>query len=310
MKKEDVDLNSKSHAFKYREVESKRLRTSFIITLIFMVIEIIGGLLTNSIALLSDAGHMFTHCFAIGLGLIAIYIARRPPCEHKTFGLYRAEVLAAFINGLFLLVMVALIIIESIERMINPVAVDAINMFFIAILGFIVNMLSVFILRSRGSKDINLKGVFFHMIADAISSIGIIVVAFIIILNPNWVILDPLISIAISIIICIWAWNVLKESTRTLLEISPKGLDIEMIRSDVKQNFAQISEIFHMHLWTITPEIRLFSGFIKLKDEIKYMEQFKLVNNISEYLKENYKIIESTIQISPSDQPESCNIQY
>ena len=116
MESKVINSSFTDHLFAYRSVTKKRLILSLSITIVFMVVEIIGGILTNSIALLSDAGHMFTHSFAIGISLIAIYIACKPPCHHKTFGMYRAEVLAAFINGLFLIPIVAIIMYEAIMR--------------------------------------------------------------------------------------------------------------------------------------------------------------------------------------------------
>ena len=131
------------HLFQYRSVERKKLYISLIITTTVMVLEIIGGLITNSIALLSDAGHMFTHSFAIGISLLAINIARKPPCHHKTFGLYRAEVLAAFINGLFLIPIVGIMIYEAILRFLNPEDVFGFYMLLIALIGLFVNLTSI-----------------------------------------------------------------------------------------------------------------------------------------------------------------------
>jgi len=135
------------HLFAYRSVAGKKLFLSLAITFFVMVIELIGGFLTRSIALISDAGHMFTHCFAIGISLVAIMIARKPPCHHRTFGLYRSEILAAFINGLFLLFIVGLIVNEAIRRMINPEEVASLSMLMIGVIGLVVNTASIVILR-------------------------------------------------------------------------------------------------------------------------------------------------------------------
>ncbi|MFX1316719.1 MAG: cation diffusion facilitator family transporter, partial [Promethearchaeota archaeon] len=231
------------HLFQYRSVERKKLYISLSITTIVMVLEIIGGLITNSIALLSDAGHMFTHAFAIGISLLAIIIARKPPCHHKTFGLYRTEVLAAFINGLFLIPIVGIIIYEAILRFLHPEEVFGFYMLLIALIGLFVNLTSIGILQGSKNNNLNVKSVFYHMIGDALSSIGI-VVASIIILYTNFNILDPIVSIGISILILYWAWSVLKESTRILLEMAPKGLNISTINDDLKSNFKEIMEIY------------------------------------------------------------------
>jgi len=293
------------HLFEYRNVEKKKLSLSLSITAIVMIIEIIGSILTNSIALLSDAGHMFTHTFAISISLIAILIAKKPPCHHRTFGLYRAEVLAAFINGLFLLFVVVIIIYEAIQRLINPEEVLGYQMLFIAFIGLFVNMLSIAILHGSHKKNMNIRGVFYHMISDAVSSIGIILAAIIILLT-GWNIIDPLVSLLISGLILYWAWGILKESSRVLLETAPKGLNVDIIGNDLKNNFSEIKNFNNMHLWTITPEMIVFSAHISLKEKYHNINKEKFVSKINSYLNSKYNIIESTIQISTDVELITC----
>jgi len=294
------------HLFQYRSVERKKLYISLIITTTVMVLEIIGGLITNSIALLSDAGHMFTHSFAICISLLAINIARKPPCHHKTFGLYRAEVLAAFINGLFLIPIVGIMVYEAILRFLNPEEVFGFYMLLIALIGLLVNLTSIKILQGSHNNNLNVKSVFYHMIGDAASSIGI-VIASIIILYTDFNILDPVVSIGISMVILYWAWSVLKESTRILLEMAPKGLNIDTINDDLKNNFKEIIEIYNMHLWTITPDMLMFSAYIKIDEEMN-VNQDNLISEINTFLSKKYNIIESTIQVMPKNAIEACNI--
>lgn len=281
----------------YHNIEKKRLILTLIITSITMVVELVGGLITNSIALISDAGHMFTHCFAIGIGLAAIVIARKPPCHHRTFGLYRAEVLASFINGLFLLGVSVLIIYEAVLRIINPLDIISYQMLLIGIIGLVVNIISVFILKDSSKEDLNIKGVFYHMIADMFSSVGVVGAA-IVIFFTGWNIIDPLISIGISFIIFYWAWNVLKESARILLEMAPKGLDTDIIKSDVKKKFPEIKELFNAHLWVVTSNIYVFSAYVRVDDGYDPQYQEMLISKINDYLFKKYNILESTIQIS------------
>ncbi|MFX0036526.1 MAG: cation diffusion facilitator family transporter [Candidatus Hermodarchaeota archaeon] len=294
------------HLFQFRSVERKRLILSLSITLIVMIVEIIGGFITNSIALISDAGHMFTHAFAISISLLANFIARKPPCHHKTFGLYRAEVLAAFINGLFLIPIVGFIIYEAILRFLNPQDIVGFYMLIVAFIGLSVNITSILILQGRKNTSLNVKSVFYHMIADAASSIGIVVAAFIII-STGWVILDPIVSLGISFVIIYWAYGILRESTRILLEMTPKGLNIDTINEDIKKNFLEIKELIHAHLWTITPDMLVYSAHIKVDESNSNMNQAVLISEINEFLQKNHKIIESTIQILPIDAVDSCN---
>ena len=284
------------HIFEYRTVEKKKLTLSLIITVIVMIVEIVGGILSHSLALISDAGHMFTHAFAITISLVAIVIACRPPCHHRTFGLYRAEILAAFINGLFLLAVGALIIYEAIERIINPQNVLALDMFVIALIGLAVNIASIIILHGSHRRNLNIKGVFYHMIADAASSVGIVAAA-IIIYYTKWNIIDPLVSIGISVIIVFWAWGILRESAKILLEMAPTGLNVDIVIRDLKQRFPQIRQLEHAHLWTITADMLVFSAHMLLDDKNQTAEaQNQLLSEINSYLSEKYHIIESTIQ--------------
>lgn len=294
------------HLFQFRSVEKKKLILSLAITISVMIIEVIGGFITYSIALISDAGHMFTHAFAISISLLAIFIARKPPCHHKTFGLYRAEVLAAFINGLFLILIVGIIIYETILRFLNPQDINGFYMLVVAFIGLAVNITSILILQGSQNSSLNVKSVFYHMIADAASSIGIVIAAFIII-STGFVILDPIVSIGISILILYWAWGILRESVRILLEMAPKGMNIDTVSENLKAAFPEITELYDAHLWTIIPNMLIYSAHVKLNNDIIQENQEVLISRINDFLSKNYKIIESTIQIMSKDAIEVCN---
>lgn len=295
------------HLFEYRAIAAKRLALSLGITLVVMVVEIVGGILTSSLALISDAGHMFTHCFAITISLVAIVIARRPPCHHRTFGLYRAEILAAFVNGLFLLVVAALVIYEAILRIIQPEDVLGLQMLVVALIGLGTNLASMAILRDTLGEDLNVRSVFYHMVADAASSVGIVAAA-IVIFYTGWNVLDPLVSLGISALIVVWAWGVLKDSTKVLLEIAPTGLNVDIITADLKQRFPQIREIYNAHLWTITAGMIVFSAHAELGELDGSTEPETLIARVNDYLAHEYGIIESTVQVGPAGEPEVCEI--
>ena len=283
--------------FEYRSVEKKKLVLSLSITFFVMIVELVGGLMTHSIALISDAGHMFTHCFAIGISLIAIFIARRPLCHHRTFGLFRAEILAAFVNGLFLIVVAGVIVYEAILRIIHPEDVLGYQMLIIALVGLFTNIASILILHGSHKHDLNVRSVFFHMIADAASSIGIVVAA-VVILYTGWNLLDPIVSLGISAIIVYWAWGILKESVIILLEMAPTGLNVDIVSDDMKSAFPEIKELTSTHLWAITADMLVFSAHVRLKKKsISSTDQAKLLKKINRHLAEKYNIIESTIQI-------------
>lgn len=302
-----TDSAFSEHLFEYRSVAARRLALSLTITGIVMVVEIIGGVLTGSIALISDAGHMFTHGFAIAVSLVAISIARRPPCHHRTFGLYRAEILAAFINGLFLLLVVGAMIYEAVLRIIYPEEILGLQMLGVAIVGLAVNLASIAILQGSFKEDLNVKSVFYHMIADAASSVGIVAAA-IVIFYTGWNILDPLVSLGISALIVRWGWGILRDSTKILLEVAPTGLNVDIISDDLKSRFPEIKELYNVHLWTITAGMIVFSAHVELDNTSDSVDGESLVARISSHLSDEYGVIESTIQVASSDEAQVCEI--
>ncbi|HUT73165.1 MAG TPA: cation diffusion facilitator family transporter [Desulfatiglandales bacterium] len=292
--------------FDYRSVEKRKLILSLSITSIVMIVEVVGGFLTHSIALISDAGHMFTHCFALGISLAAIMIARKPLCHHRTFGLYRAEIVAAFVNGLFLLFVVAIIIYEAILRIIHPEEVLSLHMLMIAFVGLVANLVSIGILHGSHKEDMNVRSVFYHMVADAASSVGIVIAAIVIFLT-GWNIIDPLVSLGISAVIIYWAWGILKDSTIILLEMAPRGLNTDIISDDLKSHFPEIKELFNVHLWTITADMLVFSAHVVVDQEQgNLVNQYNLIERINRYLSEKYRVIESTIQMTSGQVAEVC----
>ena len=190
-------------------------------------------------------------------------------------------------------------------RLLTPEEIEGIFMLFTAIIGLAVNITSILILHGSQKEDLNIKGVFYHMIGDAISSVAVVFTSFII-YYTNYSYLDPILSFLISLLIISWAIKILKESGRILLEMTPKGLDINIIEKDLKNTFIQIVEINHTHLWTITSELLILTTHLQLiKDKI---DEDKFINDISYYLYKKYNIIESTIQISFSNEIRGCEM--
>ncbi len=179
-------------------------------------------------------------------------------------------------------------------------------MLIIAVIGLSVNLTSILLLQGSKKSNLNVRSVVSHMFADAVSSIGIVVVA-IIIFYTGWTILDPIVSLGIAIIILYWAIGIIKESSRILLEMAPKGLNVHIISEDLQNNFKEIIDLINVHLWTITPEMLVFSAHLVVSDDINmFSNQGSLIDKISIYLSEKYHIIESTIQIISSSDPKYC----
>jgi len=286
--------DSIDHLQEYRGVEKKKLKLTMAITGSVMIVEVIGGILTNSLALLSDAGHMFTHFFALGISFAAIIIASKEPCHHRTYGFYRAEILAALFNSLFLFAVTAYILYAGIRRLIHPEPVLELQMFLVALLGLAVNAISVWILRGSAGDDLNVKGAFLHMLADTVSSV-VIVFGAIVLYFTGWYFIDPLLAIGICVVIFIWAWGLFRDSVEVLLEMAPKGMDIDELGAELKKAIPDIQDIHDMHVWVITSNMYSFTAHIAIgqANRDRSNEVLKAINKL---LSDKYNIEHTTIQ--------------
>jgi cobalt-zinc-cadmium efflux system protein len=275
-------------------MDRKKLLWSMLITLLVMILEIAGGVYSNSIALLSDAGHMFTHFFALLISYIAIRLAALEPCHHRTFGLYRAEVLASLLNGVFLLGVTALIVYESVLRLITPEKVASREMFIIAVTGLAVNIITILILRGSEKSDRNIKAAFMHMLADAFSSIGVVAGA-VIIYYTGLVYIDPILGIVISLLILIWAWGLIKDAVRVLLEIAPRGMETDTIKKRLQENDDSILEIADMHVIEITSGMyNLSASLLLATDSLSAAED--IIHRANGLLEKEFNIRHTTFQ--------------
>ena len=283
--------------FEYRSVEKKKLKLTMAVTGIMMVAEIVGGFWTNSLALISDAGHMFTHFFALAISLAAIVCASKKSCHHRTFGFYRVEILAAFLNSLFLFVATFWILAEGIKRIIHPAPILGVQMFVIAVIGLLVNLASVFILHGTHKDDLNIKSAFLHMIGDTLSSV-VIVIGAVVIYFTGWNIIDPILSIGIGVVILIWGWNLFKDSVNILLEAAPKGINTEDISKALVAEIPSIDEITDMHVWEITTKMYSMTAHVRLKPEVDRQLEKEILVKIKQIVDEKFDIEHTTIEFS------------
>jgi len=281
--------------FEYRYIEKKKLKICILITGLVMLIEVIGGFLTNSLALISDAGHMFTHFFALIISYGAILCAGIKVCHHRTFGFYRAEILAALFNSLFLFGVTLWILIEGVRRLIHPEAVLGQEMLLIAILGLIVNLITIKILHGS-TGDLNIRSAFFHMLGDTLSSVAIVIGA-VIIYFTGFSYIDPLLSIGIAILILIWGWSLFRDSINILLEAAPKGINSDDVTKALLDGFPEIEEITDIHLWTITSNMYSLTLHLKFKSELTPFETKTLIIKIKQAVDEKFDIEHATIEI-------------
>ena len=288
-----VDTLSDIH--EYKNVTKNRLVLSMIITASVMVIEVIGSILTGSLALGSDAGHMFTHFFALAISFTAIIISCKEPCHHRTFGYYRAEILAALFNSIFLFGVTAYIFFQGIERLLNPQPVLGYEMFLVALAGLAANGISILILRNSVRNDLNVRGAFLHMFADTASSVLIIIGAIVVSLT-GWYIIDPLLGIGISILIFVWAFGLMRDSINVLMETSPKGINSDVVMAEIKKNVPEVTSISDMHIWEITSGMYSLTAHIEANITSSGNVN-EIIHRINKILNDKFGIEHTTIQM-------------
>ena len=289
----DLKKNSRS-LDEDRLLKGTRLKLVIIITAIVMGIEVVGGFLTNSLALLSDAGHMLTHLFALGMSFFAIVLAARPVTKEKTYGFYRAEVLVAFVNGIALLFMAAFIFYKAIFRVFSPQSVAGLEMLLVAILGLAANGAGIFLLSGLGREDINVRSAFLHLIGDTASSGAVVLGGLIIYYTGNFII-DPLVSILICGLILIWAVRLLTESTNILLEATPKDVDIDEMAEVIKRRIAGVKTVHDVHVWVITSHMYAMTAHV-IVDDIPLSRSREILEKINKLVNEQFNISHTNIQ--------------
>jgi cobalt-zinc-cadmium efflux system protein len=268
------------------------LRLAFFLTVIILIAELIGGLLANSLALLSDAGHVVTDIFALGLAWFATVQAERPANARKTFGYHRVGILAALVNAVTLIVIAFAILLEAIQRFQHPEPVQPLIMFLAAGIGIVVNLFIGFGLMREGD-NLNVRAAMLHVFGDVGASAGV-VVAGIIILLTGWTIVDPLLSVGIAVLIAVGAWRILRETTDILLEAVPKGLSMPNLVRDMK-SVEGIQDVHDLHVWSITGNMYALSCHALIAD-LAPSASSAILQSLNTMLSEKYHIGHATIQ--------------
>ena len=272
----------------------RRLLIALAITGLMTVVELVGGLMSNSLALQGDAGHMFTDTLALGLSVVALSLARRPASQTRTYGFHRAEVLAALGNGTILVLICGFIFYEAYQRFVEPPEVRGTLMLAVAAVGLLANLVGILILRSASRDNLNVRGAFLHMWGDTISSVGVIV-AGVIILATGWTMADPIISIFIGLLILRGAVKLVLESSDILLEAVPRHLDVTQI-SNALREIEGVRDVHDMHLWTITSGIYALSCHLLIEDRM-VSSSSRIVEEVNQALSQKFGIGHSTLQL-------------
>ncbi|CQR47078.1 Cadmium, cobalt and zinc/H(+)-K(+) antiporter [Paraliobacillus sp. PM-2] len=274
------------------QANKKALLLSFLLIAGFMVVEVIGGLMTNSLALLSDAGHMLSDAAALGLSLLAFKFGEKAASSTKTYGYKRFEILAAFLNGITLLVISLYIFWEAYNRFLEPPKVNGMMMI-IAIIGFLVNVLVAWILMRGDTKEnLNLRSALLHVLGDLLGSVGAIV-AGIFILLFNWNIADPIASVIVAILILISGWRITRDSIHVLMEGIPSNIDMEKVEQQLI-NLEGVKQIHDLHVWSITSDFPALSCHLIVEQGIN---RDKLLQEASTVLHKQFDLKHTTIQI-------------
>ena len=267
---------------------------SFAVTTAVAVIEAVGGILSNSISLVSDAVHMFTDVMAIGLSLFAITMAARSHFGAMTFGYHRAEVLVALANGVALAVISLWVLYEAFLRVMSPRIIDAPLLLLTASIGLAGNLVVMFLLKHHAGKSINIHSAFIHVVYNTISSVAVITTGFIA-LNTGITIVDPLVAFLIAGLVARSAYSIVRSSTLILLEGAPSELDIREILATLKE-LDGVVDVHDLHVWTISTGMDALSGHVVVRDQM-LSESNKLLSEINTVLAERYNITHTTIQM-------------
>ncbi|CAH0259480.1 cation diffusion facilitator family transporter [Peribacillus simplex] len=300
--------HDQGHGHHHHSNNKKALLASFLLISTFMIVEVIGGFLTNSLALLSDAGHMLSDAAALGLSYTAIRLGERKATSFKSFGYKRFEIIAACLNGLTLIVISVFIFVEAIKRFLDPPEVQSLGMLMISIIGLLVNIIAAWILMSGDKEDnLNVRSAFLHVIGDMLGSVGAIAAALLIYFF-DWGIADPIASVIVAVLIIISGFRVVRDSFHILMEGTPDQVDMDEVKASLMGLFG-VSDVHDLHIWTIT------SGFLTMSCHVVIDESGNHDSVLAEaqkLLHDRFGIEHSTIQVERQEAGcpnphETCN---
>lgn len=278
----------------------KRLTIAFVLIAVFFVVEAVAGFLTNSLALLSDAGHMLTDVVGLGMALAAIQLAsrhaRRDDAGQHSFGLYRLEILAAFVNALLLFGVAIYVLVEAVRRITGSAEVLGVPMLVVASLGLVVNVICFLLLREGATESLNVEGAYLEVLADTIGSVGVIVAAVLLQLF-GWTWVDPVIGAGIGLWILPRTWRLGRQAVRVLLQAAPPDVDLVAVRGDLAR-LPGVIDVHDLHVWTLTSEMESASVHLVVEAVADF---HGVLDQARSLLQDRYKIGHATLQVEPAD---------
>ncbi|NWJ47142.1 MAG: cation transporter [Chloroflexi bacterium] len=298
----DEHTHDHNHHHHQHSFSGAAFKIGFALTAGFVVIELVAGLMANSLALISDAGHNLTDALALAFSWWALRIARRAPNHRKTYGYHRAGILAATINAVTLILISIYIFYEGVQRFMQPPEVQGWTVLSVACIALIINLTVAWLLHHDSKDDLNTRSAYLHIVGDAAASVGVIIAGLIEIVI-GWRYADPLISMLIGLFILVSSWTIIKEATNILLEGIPDGLDMtSLVRDLMKQ--PNVEDVHDLHVWTIGRDYKVLSCHLIVQCECSLQDANRTVHDINHMLEEQYHIHHATLQI----ESESCEL--
>lgn len=291
----DDHAHDHAGAHLHRPAEKRRLMIVLVMTAVMMVVEFVAGIVSGSLALVGDAGHMLTHSFALFVSFGAICIAGMKTCKERSFGLYRIEVVAALVNGLGLIVMTGFIFYEAIERMLAPQVVNTTEMLIVAVIGLVVNLVSAAILSGVHKDDLNVRSAFFHLLGDTLSSVAI-VIGGVVIVFTKWYVIDPVLGLLIACVIAVWSVKLIRDSLHILLEATPRHISIESVVSTICGTCPAVRQVHDVHIWEITSRMYAMTAHLVV-EEMSVSAAQTIAGDVCRVLGEKHDIEHATLQM-------------
>ncbi|MGW4023293.1 cation diffusion facilitator family transporter [Streptomyces sp. NPDC005009] len=280
-----------------------RLRVALAITLGVMVVQIVGGVLADSLALVTDAAHMATDALGLGMALLAIHFASHPPSEHRTFGLARAEILAALANCVLLLGVGGYVLYEAIERFVTPADTKGGLAMVFGAIGLVANLVSLTLLMRGQKESLNVRGAFLEVAADALGSVAVMLSA-LVILTTGWTVADPIASLLIALMIVPRTVKLLRETLDVLLEAAPKGVDMAQVREHILATDG-VEDVHDLHAWTITSGMPVLSAHVVVSsDVLNTIGHEKMLHELQNCLGAHFDVEHCTFQLEPGGHAE------
>ena len=283
-----------THAHAPAQGNLLRIKIALVLTAIFMLVEIAGGIISGSLALLADAGHMLTDTMALALAAVAFHVSARPADSQRSYGYHRFQILAAFVNGLSLIVIVGWILFEAAGRFLSPNEIAGPTMLVVAIAGLVINAIVFGVLHGGDRDNMNMQGAVLHVVSDMLGSLAAIIAAVVIIFS-GWTPIDPLLSLAVAALIFRVAWQLVRRSSHILLEGAPEWLDVDQLQQRIVAAIPAVQSIHHVHAWGLTQQYPMLTMHVEVREDKP--DKTSVVRDVKRLLRTEFAIEHSTIEI-------------